>query len=257
MFRLDVDNETVIYHRNLQIMNDTLRKRTNVPPNYPMMFFWALMLVVSLFVIGNIHTQLLKLTSVLNNVNDVILLQELRSVIELNNSDQNFMDKLLHTFGGPRKIPTSTDIIIATNNVINNHLTNIIGNEFSNIASQCGWERNPERYDFTNIVSFKAAQAITATKNVFSGNGVLTCITSVSGAKAAKAMYYFTNDASILSATIIGLTSAIWSNIYFISVLVPLAFRQLIKACGNNPSTDVALMELREPLQNKYVLLKF
>lgn len=246
MFRSDVDDETVIYHRDLQIMHNELRKRTNVPPNYPMMFFWTLMLVVSLIVIGNIHTQLLKLTFILNDINDLTLLQELRNVIELNHDNQTFMDKLLHTVGGPRKIPTPADIIIATNNVINNHLTNIIGNEFSNIASQCGWERNPERHEFTNIVSFKTAQAITATKNVFSGNGVLTCISSVSGAKIAKAVYYFTNDANILSATVIGLTSAIWSNIYLVSILIPLSFRQLIKACGTEPSTDIALTNLIE-----------
>lgn len=245
MFRPDVHNEIVRYHHDLQIMYSNIRKRTNISPNYQMMFFWTLMLVVSWFIMLNIYSQLWKLASIFNNVGNATLLQELQSVLEMNEGDRTIVDKWLHYLGGPKRIPTSTDIIIATNNLMNNHLTNKIGNQLSNIASQCGWERNPIRKDFSNIVSFKAAQAMTATKNVLSGNGVLTCIGAVSGAKAAKAMYDFTNEATILSATIIGLTSALWSNIYALSILLPLATCRLIKACGNTPETDIALSELR------------
>lgn len=193
----------------------------------------------------NAYAQFIKLITILHESGDSVLLEELKLVIETN-EPQNIMEKIVYNLGGPSRMPTANDIVIATQNIINNHLINHATNELSEISSQCGWERPPIASDFSNPISLFTAQAITSAKNTLSGPGVVTCITQIASAKISKAIYNISMESSILTATIIGLTSAIWYSISAMIVIIPFASHKLIKACGRSPSIDIALRNYRK-----------
>jgi len=248
-----ISPETIFVHKQLIRIEDELRNKDNIPPNYPMMIFWAISFAFGVLIGMNAYAQFLKLITILHESGDSVLLEELKLIIETSEPLamdqgilQTLMDKIVCNLGGPSRMPTAHDIVIATQNVINNHLINHATNELSEISSQCGWERPPIVSEFSNPISLFAAQAMTSAKNALSGPGAITCITQIASAKISRAIYTISTESSILSATLIGLASAIWYSISAMSFIIPYASHRLIKAYGTSQSDDIALRNYRK-----------
>lgn len=249
--REDIPPNIVHLHKELIAIQNETRKKDYIPPNYATMFFGTCILFVSMFIARHAYEQIVKLIITLHEA-DNVLLEELLFIIKTNDQPteqtmaQTIMNKLLHSLGGPSRMPTIEDIQLATNNIITHHLLGHAKNEYDNIISQCGWERTPHRTDYANVFSFRTAQAITATKNLFSGIGPVTCIGQVTGIKMSKTINDFMMGSRVLTSTVVGQMSAIWSCIYYIFFLIPSGVGMLVKSCGRNPTVDIALRMYRD-----------
>lgn len=67
-----ISPETIFVHKELIRIEDDLRNKDNIPPNYPMMIFWAIAFAFGVLIGMNAYAQFIKLITILHESGDSV-----------------------------------------------------------------------------------------------------------------------------------------------------------------------------------------